>query len=570
MSVSFGLMSCRAAGNHRSDKPEKRKKGELSESQQQLLENKFIDACKERLAERFESAENLLRQCLKLDPNNAPTKYELSQILKITGRLDEATLLAKECSEANPKNEWYHHAYIDCLHAKKQYLQAAEATEKLVKYFPDRTDFIESLAIEYAMARNYAKSFKIYEDLEKRFGTNETFTLNKIKLLKEQKKFGEAEAELKALLKSNPNEPRFYTYLAEYYEDVNDLESAKAVYEKLQGIDPSNPNVHLALANYYKEHNLHKEAHNELKMAFSNPDLDSKSKLNILIQYYSISEQYPDYTEKAYELCEIFLKVHPNSPESHSIYADFLLRDRKFEGARTHYFIAANYDKNRYGIWQQLLDVESDLKETDSLERHSQTAMDLFPNQPYPYYVNGQAHLALGNYSKAAEALKDGLEFVYDNKVLMLKFYLGLADAYHYLGEHEKSDKAFDDALKIDPDNASILNNYSNYLSSRKDKLEKAEKLSRRSNEIDQNKSDYISTYGWILYLQGRYKEAEEWLGRAAKLNAKNPIFLEQYGDVLYKLNRAEEALQHWKLAKDAGGNSEKLNKKIASKKLDD
>jgi predicted Zn-dependent protease len=100
----------------------------------------------------------------------------------------------------------------------------------------------------------------------------------------------------------------------------------------------------------------------------------------------------------------------------------------------------------------------------------------------------------------------------------------------------------------------------------RKSNLEKAEKLSRRSNEIEPNNRSYIDTYGWILFQLEKYKEAEIWLAKASKMGAKNPVILEHYGDVLFKLNKVEDALYIWNEAKKAGSGSIQLEKKIADK----
>ena len=79
-----------------------------------------------------------------------------------------------------------------------------------------------------------------------------------------------------------------------------------------------------------------------------------------------------------------------------------------------------------------------------------------------------------------------------------------------------------------------------------------------------------MDTYGWILFQQKKYTEAEVWLSKAASLGPANATILEHYGDVLYKMNKTAEALQKWNAAKDAGGNSEELFKKIKDKKLND
>jgi Tfp pilus assembly protein PilF len=196
--------------------------------------------------------------------------------------------------------------------------------------------------------------------------------------------------------------------------------------------------------------------------------------------------------------------------------------------------------------------------------------MELFPSLATTYFFNGIANNQLKNHKKAAQSLKDGLEFVTDNKSLMLDFYSNLGDAYNYLKDYPKSDKAFEDALKINSDNTYVLNNYAYYLSLRNEFLDKAENFSKRTNELKPNDRNYMDTYGWILFQQKKYKEADEWLSKAAKMGPKNPTILEHYGDVLYRLNKPEEALKEWNEAKQAGGDSQALLKKIKEKKLND
>ncbi len=528
----------------------------------------FVDGCKERMKGNVEIAENLFKECLKLDPNSVPVKYELGNLYRLNGLYDNALKLGKECALAEPKNEWYQLLYIECLHTKGQYLQAAEFYSRLVKSYPARSDFYEGLAAEYMYGGNYEKSFKTYEELEKKFGQNEAFSLNKIKLLKQLRKNAEAEQELKKLIQSNPEEARYYTYLAEFYQENKQNDKAMDVYKDILKVDPKNPMVHLALADYYKSQNDKENFYKEVKIAFENPELEVDTKLKILISYYQLTEESNEYRKQADELCQLMLQVHPNSPEAHSINADFLFRDKKIKEARDEYALSAKLDKSKYAVWNQLMYVDSELGDYKALEEHSAEAIELFPNQPFPYFFNGVASIQLKKYEQAVTALKDGIEFVYDNKPLLIQFYANMGDSYNYMKDFDKSDKAFDEALKVDPDNSYILNNYSYYLSVRKKSLDKAEKYSRRSNELSPNNRSYIDTYGWILYQLGKYKEAEEWLGRAAKMGNKSAVILEHYGDVLYKLNKQDEALINWKEAQKAGQGSDVLDKKIADKKL--
>ncbi|MCE3259087.1 MAG: hypothetical protein K0S12_728 [Bacteroidetes bacterium] len=529
----------------------------------------FVDGCAMRMKGNLEEALKLFNECNTLDPSNIPVKYELGFIYKLLGVNDKALMYAKICAAADPKNEYYQMLLIDCYNVLKMYNQSVKLRENLVKNFPGRSEFKEDLAIQYSVMGYYEKAFKIYDDLEKQYGINEQISLNKARLLKSLKKMKEAEAELVRLSVSAPSEPRYYSYLADFYIEQNELEKAKSMYDRILAIEPNNPVVNLALHDYYSAQGKSEEAFEHLKKAFLNPDLDVITKEGIVTSFFRKAEN-PAFREKGFELAKIMIQVHPQTPEANAAYADFLLMDRKTREAMPFYYKAAINEKGNYRIWEQLLKVDYELNKFDSLEKHSARAMELFPSQASLYFFNGMANMQMKNYKKAAQSFKDGLEFVVDNKSQMIDFYSGLGDAYNYNKEYEKSDKAFEDALKIDSDNTFVLNQYAYFLSLRKENLDRAEKLSKKANELQPGNRSYMDTYGWILYQQKKFSDAEEWLGNAAKLGPNKPDILEHYGDVLYKLNKVDEAVKQWEKAKQAGGNSETLLKKIKEKKLND
>lgn len=540
----------------------------LTADQQAEFAYDFVEGCKERMKGNVENAEARFKNCLKLNPSSAAVKYELGNIYRFAAQYDMALRFAKECASDDPKNQWYQLLYIECLHSKRLYQQAAEVYSRLVKIYPEKPEFYEGLAAEYMYAGSYEKSYKVYDELEKKFGPNESFTLNKIKLLKQTKRPAEAEQEFKKLIRLNPTEARYYTFLAEFYQDTQQNDKALETYREVLKFDPDNPMVHLAMADYYKSVNDKENFFREMKIAFENPDLDVETKYKILASYYDLSARNDEFKQQAYELAAIMIRVHPKSGEAYGMYAEYLFRDKKMKEARDEYVLAVTYDKTHFDPWNKLMYIDADLADYASLESHSSEAIELFPNQATPYYFNGLANIQLKHYEKAVESLRDGIEFVYSNNQLLIDFYSNLGFAYNYMKDHEKSDKAFDDALKVDPDNTQVLNNYAYFLSLRKKNLEKAEKFSRRSNELSPNNAVYMDTYGWILYQQGKYAQAEEWLASAVKMSGKRSAISEHYGDVLYQLGKKQEALIYWKQAKESGEGSELLDKKINDQKL--
>lgn len=575
--MSLLLAACKtkkaAATSPASGAPTASNSGMSGETLKRLrLDSLYVDACALRIKGNLQEALKLFNACKKIDPTNPGVCYELGTIYKMLGVNDLALLNAKAAADADVKNEWFQLLLVECYNAQRQYNQAVKVREALVKNFPGKPEFKEDLAIQYSIIGQYDKAYKIYDELERTYGVNEQLSLNKVKLLKEQKKAKEMELELLRLLESNPNETRFYSYLADFYIENQELEKAKTMYDRILAVEPNNPTVNLALHDYYSGQGKPAEAFVYLKKAFLNQELDVATKLSIATSFYKRALEYNDQKSRTdgFELAKIMLLVHPKSAETNLIYADFLTLDKDYREAIKFYYLAATANKSDYTTWGKLLVLDYELFLYDSLERHSSQAIDLFPSQPANYLYNGIANMQLKNYKKAVQSLNDGLEFVADNKSLMLDFYKSLGDANYYLKDYPKSDKAFEDALKIDSDNTYVLNNYAYFLSLRNENLEKAEKLSRKTNELRPNDRNYMDTYGWILYQQKKYKEAEEWLAAASKLGPKNPNILEHYGDVLYRLNKIDEALIQWSAAKKAGGFSDSLSQKIKDKRLND
>ncbi|WP_317899080.1 tetratricopeptide repeat protein [Aurantibacillus circumpalustris] len=530
----------------------------------------YVEACLQRKKGNLQEALKLFEECKKIEPKDPAIYYEAGTIYKLLGSDQKALENAKFCATANPNNEWYQLLLVDCYNAIKQYSQAVKIREALVKKFPTKNEFKEDLAIEYAILGYYDKSYKIYDELETTYGINEQITLNKVKLLKSQKKNNEAETELKKLSDLNPSEVRFYGYLAEFYLEQNDLDKAKNMYDKILSVEPNNPEIHLALHNYYSAKGEDALAYENLKKAFLNPDLDIETKTSILGSFYVRAENREKVAfERGVELSVIMLEVHPKSTEANALYADFLMLDNKIKEASVHYYSGAIGERRDFRVWDNLLFADYQLHQFDSLEHHSAKAIEIFPSLPSNYKYNGIANTELKEYKKAVQVLKDGMEFVSDNSQ-RIEFLSLLGDANFYLKDYEKSDNNFEEALKIEADNTYVLNNYAYYLSLRKEFLDKAEKFSKRANDLQPNNRSYLDTYGWILFQQKKFGEAEQYLSKAASMGPKNPTILEHYGDVLYKLNKITEALKQWDAAKQNGGNSESLINKIKAKKLND
>jgi tetratricopeptide (TPR) repeat protein len=223
---------------------------------------------------------------------------------------------------------------------------------------------------------------------------------------------------------------------------------------------------------------------------------------------------------------------------------------------------------SNFNIWQNVIQIEAELNEMDSVKKHSEQALEFFPNQASLYYYLGTANLILQLTEDAVDAFEQGKKLATTNLPLLGFINGQLGDAYNTLKEHKKSDEAYEAALNIDPNNDHVLNNYSYFLSLRQEKLELAKKMSAKLIKRNPDNPTFLDTHAWVLYQLGEYGESAKIMERALKTGDARGTLLEHYGDILFKLGRVEEAVIQWKKAKGMDDSSDLIDKKIADRKL--
>lgn len=143
---------------------------------------------------------------------------------------------------------------------------------------------------------------------------------------------------------------------------------------------------------------------------------------------------------------------------------------------------------------------------------------------------------------------------------------LGLV--YNELGEIVESDSTYERALRVDPKNHLVLNNYSYSLGERNMQIDRALGMSKEALRQQPENQSYLDTYGWILYQLGRYAEAESTIRKAVELGSTSAVIHEHLGDVYYKLSQQDNAMTYWRKALEIDPSNSALKEKIGRGKL--
>ena len=154
------------------------------------------------------------------------------------------------------------------------------------------------------------------------------------------------------------------------------------------------------------------------------------------------------------------------------------------------------------------------------------------------------------NFKKYDEAIiyyTQLIEIFDDNSEIKQDLLYRRGGTYERMKEYSKSDKDLQDSLKIDPDDAYVLNYLAYSWLERNFKIEEAIKMLETAYELESDDPYIIDSIGWAYYLTNDYKKAEKFLKRAVELMPDDSIVNDHYGDILWKLDRKIQARYFWR-----------------------
>lgn len=527
--------------------------------------NTFLDAEKNKMLDNYPEAIKLYEKTLDIDKAYDPAMYELGRIFILQQKYTEALFWVEKAYKIDDSNKWYALLLIDLYRNNYQIPEAITVYEQLLVNEPNNTDYLLSVSGLYTATEDYSKAIESIERIEKIDGISEKTRIQMKNLYMQEGDFKQAAAVMIALSDAFPQEEKYCSMIAEMYMQQQKPDEALEWYDKVLEINPNNPYIQITLADYYAKKDDLSTAYKYLKEGYSNPNLDIDTKIQVLATYMNATNQQSIQKDRAYELIDILVVTHPDSYKSHAIYGDLLFSDSLYQKAAEEYEIVIKLDSTSFTVWNQLLYCLGMDDNHQKVADFSYRAMEQFPEQEFPYYVNALANFRLEDTQAAIATLEQGLYFV-SNQGLAEQFYMLLGDAYHNEGDPKKAYENYDNCLRINPENSFVLNNYAYYLSLENKDLDKAKEMAQKAIEIDANENN-LDTYGWILYLLEDYQEALKYISQSIEIT-ENPsaVVLEHLGDVYMAMGNSKEAKNYWKKAKKAGGDATLLNGKIKQK----
>jgi tetratricopeptide (TPR) repeat protein len=531
------------------------------------MQRTFIEGQRAKAIEDYEDALKKFQEVEKANPQNAAVHYEIGQLLFNTGNYDQARAQAELATKLEPSNKWYLEQ-LAAIHMKQQNAkEAIKVYEQLIKVSPNDAENYFDLAYLYRQSNQDELAIKAYDQFEKNYGLEESVILQKEHLYLHMNKFDQAVAEVQKLIDAYPGEVPYMGMLAEIYSLNNRKDKAAEIYRKILEIEPDNAQALMATADISASKGDTMARYESMKKIFANPKVNVDTKVKMLypsIQFYELRK---DKIKESFELATIFVNTHPDNAKSWAIRGDLYYIDKQEDTALAMYLKSLKLEKQVFPVWQQVMFIYNNKRDWPNLLAICSQAMELFPNQAIIYLFRGGSEFQMKEYERALKSFSKGERMANDNPQLKAQIFSNLGDTYHNLNRFGESDTAYDQSLKLDPENAYVLNNYSYYLSVRKTNLPRAKQMSAYANKLDPENDSFMDTYAWILFQLGEYADAKTWQARAVAKNPTSATLLEHLGDIYVQLGDKTKAIENWRKAKQAGSDSHTLDNKIAEGK---
>lgn len=560
---------------------DKRKKGGDPPSKAVLAseaEAAFTEGEKFFILEDYSKALLYFLRAYEINPQSAAIAYKIAEVLVKSNKdedLVRATSYIEQALKLEKKNKYYYILASNIYNSQGLFSKSAEVLEAMIKEVPQTEDYLYELASIYLFDKKESEALRVYNRAENMLGINEISSLQKQRIYLDQGKLDEAIKEGEKLIAAFPDEERYVLALAETLSQNKQTTRAIIYIEKYLKENPTSSAGKMLLGGLYRDSGNEEKSRSLVRELFNDTKSTLSSKL-IMLGTYNATLAQARATGKADSNLETFVlelygKLEQTNPSDANVQlagGDLYMSLNRPREAKERYLKAIRLGTTTYEAWQNLLYLETQERQYDSVIMHAEEALEVFPNQSNVYYFNGYAHLRKRDFRNATQLLEQAKRLSKNDEQQVAEINSMLGDAYQAMKEYDKSAKAYDEALAFNPMNDIVLNNYSYYLSLRKADLEKAERMSSLLVKNHPDNISYLDTHAWVLYNREKYKEAKKVMEKALSLDKPSAINYEHYGDILFQLGDVDEAVEQWRKAKAMGSLNQEIDKKIATRKI--
>lgn len=528
----------------------------------------FLDAVKEYNLGNLVKAKEFFIKSLEEDHSNGASYFYLSKISAENNDIVSAEALIKKAIELDTLNFYYNELLAKIYINSSKTKEAISVYEDLINKYPKKMELYYVLCNLYISKQDTDSANKILDKIQKISGKSEPLALTKMNLFRMENNW---EGALKYLVEFTSDFPsaKIETLIGDMYVDRFKDSLALIYYTKALSHDPDYSPAKYGKAEMYRLKGDFDKYFKLITPFFADSNIEVALKEAYLKQLMMSGAFVQKYRQNVDSLVYKMELAHPNDSlalvTAATYYAQGGDKERALKILRSNY----SMHPDKFGTTFQYLTYLYFLKEWEELERESAKSLTIFNDNTDILQLLGISQFQLKNPGESINTYKTIEKIALRTKdtVNLVQAYSLIGDMSYELGNQSQSYKYYKKALKLDPNNLPVLNNYAYYLSLEGKNLKLAYQMSMRAIEKEPDNPTYLDTFGWILFLMDKPLEAKSQFKHAMLYGGKeSAAVLDHYAEVLFALKEYDLAFIYWEQAK-ALDKTLQIDKKIIERK---
>ena len=531
---------------------------------------KVISAVEYQSRKDYDKAEKILQDIISTDSKCDAAWYYLG--MNYIAKSDVE--MAEECFQAaaaiDPSNFWYRYRLASLYALTSREELTIDMYEKLLDDFPKKSELYFDLVELYSSQGEFEKALATITEIETVFGMTESIAMYRFNLLMRMDRKQEAYESLEEY-NSKYSSPYVLSALAEQYLSEYQDSVALNYYNEALDLAPDYGPAVIGKAEVMRMTMRYDEYFKCLDdyVSLESESVGAKTGYIAALLRRLDSKFIRRFSPRLDEVMEGTLRVHPADSNALNLAGLYYYSTDRPGMAKEKF--ALNVESHPASLSARASYVEFLMysRDWEELSSEGQKAFEQFPNEIAFLEMASVGEHNLEHYDKVIELCDRTLALDYADSASVVRAWSTKGDVYYLLGEAKKAYKSYDKALKADPENVAVLNNYAYYLCENGKSLKKAYQMSRKAIEAEPDNATYLDTFGWILYLMGKPEEAKPHFKRAMLYGGKDsPVILDHYAEVLFALGEYPMARVYWdKALKINNGEVADLEDRVGKRK---
>lgn len=445
--------------------------------------------------------------------------------------------------------------FVDSI-KKKNFIKSQSHMTNL-ENSPEINDTIS--VILYETLKNYIRVFNTRDSssyLQKNFGELDEINLIFLNCYLDKNQTIQL---FDKFIASDGTNSRYIYFYIDHLLEKKKLKEASIIANKISDLDSS---LLLSQIKYWSKNSKYEEINN-LFSCNSEKDLIAEF-FYLIASLYSSQGQY--FESNFYLILSYYLnpKFYPNSALLIENYVD----NKRYKLAKKE--LGKITKKNLLFDWFKIKKKASIIE----AEEEEQNALK-FVKKNYELLNSANAKIKFDmanilrnfkDYKYSIKIYSDLIEKNNFNNEEFADLYYKRGTCFERMKNYKKADEDFLNSLKLDPNDAYVLNYLGYSWLERSYKINEAMKMLQKAYDLMSNDPYITDSIGWAYFLLKDFKNAKKYLQQAVKLMPYDPIVNDHYGDVLWRLEKKIQARYFWNGALKLDGVDEEMRKKIKNK----